>query len=814
MATRPDILANFRNVCEERSGQWSASCPAHEDARNSLSIGEGRDGRILLKCHAGCATEAVLRGAGLSFSDLYSTSAASNGRNGHAQNGHVANGKPKPRGEIVKTYTYRDEAGQLLYEVCRMEPKDFRQRRPNGLGGYLWSTKGVRKVLYRLPQLLAADAAKVVYIVEGEKDVLRLKSLGKLATTNAGGAGKWRDEYSVTLAGRHVVIIPDNDQPGRDHARQVAASLKGQAASVKIVELPDLSDKGDVSDFLDNDGTVEQLEQLVAEAPEYEQGVDAKGAISGAAKRKPSQADIIVGLAVGTGAEFFRTPGGDPEAFATVPVEGHRETMRVRSAAFRSLLSRAMYAAVGKTPSTSAMQDALGVLTGMALFDGGEHPVAVRLAEHDGAIYLDLADEAWRSVKVTQKRWRIVEDCPVRFIRPRGVLPLPAPEEGGRLADLREFLNVANDDDFILLATCILSHLRPKGPYPLLALYGEQGSAKSTATRIIRELVDPNKAPLRSEPREPRDLMIAAANGWIIALENLSSIPVWLSDGLCRLATGGGFATRELYTDGDEKLFDAQRPVIINGVTEMVQRPDLVDRAVAITLPTIPGRKRLLESRFWPRFHAARPKILGALLDALSTARKNLPAVEDLVHEERRPLPRMADFAVFGMAAEPAMGVAEGTFVRAYSSNRKSLNATALESCPIVPYLHAMLKKKGTWTGTASELLELLNTLAPEDVKKPRDWPARPNALSGMLRRTAPNLRRDGIDVNLDRQDSKTRKTIITIIPKRKGNDRSDRSDRSNAGIPDDSDAGDRSRDRSDRSGDRSQEFAEPRRKR
>ena len=475
-------------------------------------------------------------------------------------------------------------------------------------------------------------------------------------------------------------------------------------------------------------------------------------------KQRKSQADKLVELATECGVMLFHSPGGDPEAYVTIRVGNHHETMRVRSKAFKEFLSRQLWLAVAKVPAAQCLQDALNVLNGQALYDGEEHPVAVRLAEHGGDIYLDLANQDWQAVRVTPAGWEVVIDPPVRFVRPRGVLPLPVPERGGCIEELREFVNVVSGADFLLLVCCIVAYLRPKGPFPVLAIYGEQGSAKSTTTRIVRELIDPNVSPLRSEPRDARDLMIAASNGWMVALENLSSIPVWLSDALCRLATGGGFSTRELYSDGEEKLFDAKRPVLLNGIVEVVTRSDLADRAVAITLPSITEEKRMAESDFWPRFYAARPRILGALLDAAVMALRNLPNIKF----DR--LPRMADFAQWATAAEPGLGVRPGAFMDAYGGNRETLNETALESCVIVPFLFLFTEQNIAWHGTASQLLEALNGLATEDAKRQKGWPTKGHVLSMALRRIAPNLRNVGIHIEFDRT-GKCRKITITRKP-------------------------------------------------
>jgi putative DNA primase/helicase len=217
----PPILGYLRGV--RRSGDgWMALCPAHDDRNASLSV-HVSDGRILVHCHAGCATEDVVSALGLTMSDLFIESKRTQTR-------------------IVATYPYPDERGNLLYEVVRFDPKAFKQRKPDGRGGWLWNLNGVRRVLYNLPEVIPASD---VLILEGEKDCETGRRLGFVATCNPGGAGKWRPEYSEWLRRKRVVIIPDRDEAGRKHARDVARSLIGVAESVKIVELPtgkDLSD--------------------------------------------------------------------------------------------------------------------------------------------------------------------------------------------------------------------------------------------------------------------------------------------------------------------------------------------------------------------------------------------------------------------------------------------------------------------------------------------------------------------------------------------------------------------------------------------
>jgi hypothetical protein len=246
-------VINLLKNAKRTGSNWTALCPAHDDHRNSLCVGTGRDGRLLLYCHAGCSFEAISAALGLE-----PNSAAKNIASLHAQS---------PTRRIVASYDYTDEQGNLLFQVCRTEPKSFFQRRPDGAGGYIYGLNGARRVLYGLPELLEADPAVTVFVVEGEKDADALRERGLIATCNPCGAGKWSDEYSEALRGRHVALLPDNDNPGCAHAEKVALSLLGCAASVRVVSLPELPEKGDVSDWIACGNTLERLYELVERAP-------------------------------------------------------------------------------------------------------------------------------------------------------------------------------------------------------------------------------------------------------------------------------------------------------------------------------------------------------------------------------------------------------------------------------------------------------------------------------------------------------------------------------------------------------------------
>ena len=356
-------------------------------------------------------------------------------------------------------------------------------------------------------------------------------------------------------------------------------------------------------------------------------------------------------------------------------IDGHRETWPLRSKRLRGWLRQQYYERTWDAPTPSAISAALNVLEAQAQFDGPERQVSVRIAEQDGLIYLDLADEFWRCVEIGPGGWRLADEVPVRFRRAAGMLALPLPARGGSITELRRFVNLPDPDDFVLVVTWLLGALRANGPFPLLAISGEQGSAKTVLSKMLRAMVDPSVAPVRALPREDRELFIAANNGHVLAFDNLTRLSPWLSDTLCRLASGAAFAVRQLYTDQDEVLFAAARPVVINGIEEVITRPDLGDRAIFITLGPIVETQRRPEQAIWREFELARPQILGSLLDAA------VHGLQGLSRVQVKRLPRMADFALWATACETAYWPA-GTFENAYWANRRTAIENVVEADP------------------------------------------------------------------------------------------------------------------------------------
>jgi hypothetical protein len=469
-------------------------------------------------------------------------------------------------------------------------------------------------------------------------------------------------------------------------------------------------------------------------------------------ERSPSAAETLLGLVVGM--EFFHT--AQDECFVTFEVNGHSETWPLNSTRFKQWLTRVFFLSQKKPPNDQALSDTIRVLEAEARFVGPERPIFLRVAQHDGAIYLDLGNADWEAVEISLGGWAVISDPPVRFRRTQGMQPLPKPQRGGSVQILRPFVNVADDDNFRLLLAWLLAALRPSGPYPILVLQGEQGSAKSTTARVLRAMIDPSTIPLRSLPREERDLMIAAQNTWVPVFDNLSGLSATTSDVLCRLASGGGFATRALYSNDAESLLTVQRPVMLNGIDDLATRHDLIDRTLAIPLPPIPETGRRDEETFWREFKSEQPCILGALLDVLVEALYRYPNVKLF-----NP-PRMADFARFSTAAELALGWERGGFLAAYAGNRRESVEAGLDAHALAPAIRALIDQQSAWTGTASELLTTLIALAEPRAVDSRFWPKTAAQLGKQLKRLTPALRAIGIECANNR-DGHGRERLITL---------------------------------------------------
>jgi len=446
----------------------------------------------------------------------------------------------------------------------------------------------------------------------------------------------------------------------------------------------------------------------------------------------------LVNVFVDSDKALFRDANG--EVFADLIADGHRETWPIRSMEFRgayiAFLQRQLDRLVGEgsilaigvkhAMSKNAINNVLNEYEVRASSSlATRRDVFTRVAPHDDDIYIDLCNPNWEAIRVTASGWRIVESPPVRFRRPRGMLPLPYPERDGKIEALRPFFNLKTEADFTVVLGYIVAALRPYPPYAALNPVGPPGAAKTRLLRLIRRLVDPHVAETTPLPPSGEELFVSARNSHFLAFENVSYLSKKMSDNLCRMATGGSYRGRRRYTNTDENLHKGGRPIAFEGINNVVTEADMLDRLVAIEVERV---ERYQDDKVLDRaFDRARPRILGALLDLLVTG----------LHEEATvkltlPAPRMVGFVTWGVAC----GLPG--FERAYAANQQEAINTLLEYDPAAKAVRALMEGRKRWHGTATKLLADLDEVA--GIKNAR-------MLSDRLRLLTPMLATVGIHV-------------------------------------------------------------------
>jgi putative DNA primase/helicase len=781
---------------------WESRCPGHNgQGKRNLSITTGEGGRVLVNCHCvpKCPPEVIAATLGLTMADLFADSPARNGQarvDGKAERGTKESTVDWFIEKVLKldlatthsTYwPYRSADGQEIFYVVRIDPGNGAKKtyRPVSRGPRGWVLKdpaGLGKLpLYNLPDLAKAET---VYVPEGEKCSGKVKLIGLVGTTSSHGAEAPHKTDWTPLAGKQVVILPDNDEDGECYAKSVCGILAtlNPPPITRVVRLKDfwgdglpLPDGGDVADWLTSGmhpdwGSGQWRAELerVASATEPEKLKDpAKEKGRGEKKEKKSQAEIILDLV--EGAAIFRDKF--KTSYISVKMHSYDEIYEVESKDFKNFLINLYMEVHDKPPSQNALGMAISAIDAKGWAKRDEDRINIRVAGDDSLICIDLQDGERQIVEITPGGWEVVP-CPrFRFCRPKGMAPLAVPQRGGSIDLFRPFVN-CSDDEFVLLVAWIAAALRPEGPYPVLALVGEHGSAKSTLTKMLRVLIDPNFNPIRAEPRDARELMITAAHSAIIAYENITSITSWMSDGFCRIATGAGYTARSLYTNADEYHFYAQRPIVINGITDYVTRPDLVDRSLFLHLHGIDDKDRKAEREIWPRFNAAVPMILGALYDAVAGAMVVLPAIRV------SGLSRMADFALWGEAVSQTLGWELGKFSTLYGSNREEADEVLVDDSAIADRIRHLVRGKdrlSPWSGTVTELLDQLNSTFTSVHERPRDWPGTIHALSSAIKRFKTPLKTVGVVIEDGKRTS--RKRILNIWTDHTVSDSDDSSD-------------------------------------
>lgn len=466
--------------------------------------------------------------------------------------------------------------------------------------------------------------------------------------------------------------------------------------------------------------------------------------------RLPQSAQIVALIVGNPDATLWHDSEG--EGYISMRVADHTEHTPLKSRQLWQYVAGQYYEANGRPPNSSALKDALAVLEYEAN-RGENYETFIRVAAANGHIYVDLGDATWQAVEITPQGWQIVNNAPIKFLRTKHMLPLPEPQRGGTINQLRPLMNTDNTG-FELIVGFLLKCLNPAGADPILMVNGEQGSGKTFQSKQLKRLIDPHVAETRSTPRESKDLYVAARSSWLLAYDNLSFISGELSDAFCGLSTGSAIAGRKLFTDSEEAISKAKRPVIMNGISDIGAMADFMDRVVTVTFNRIEDEARKPEKELEYEFDRIRPLVLGALYDTVSRGLANFN------HVKIDRLPRLADFAQWVTACEPESE--RGSFVQLLFENREQVRGDALSNDPVGQAVVGLMANCAEWKGTANDLLNLIDKLP--DIPHGKHWPTDARSTSVKMKRIKPLLYTMGIVID-EKRTSKERTIFITKLP-------------------------------------------------
>lgn len=477
-------------------------------------------------------------------------------------------------------------------------------------------------------------------------------------------------------------------------------------------------------------------------------------------RRRKSQADTFVQLVTDDGTQLFHDQLNEP--FARIKVGDHWETHRVGSKAFRRWGTHLFWQQEGKVPHSNALTAALNILEGMATCEGPRLPLSNRVAWHLGSLWIDMTDDKWSAIQVTADGWQVVQEPPILFHRYSHQEALPAPAQGGDIKTFLPYVNMEKEEQKLLLLVYIVSCFIPDMPHPIPILYGPQGASKTTLAKMLRRMVDPSSIGTLSLPSNPPELVQQLSHHWFVFFDNITGLPCWVSDALCRAVTGEGFSKRELYTNDDDIIYTFQRCVALNGINLAAQKPDLLDRGVLFKLGRISQEQRRAESELWGEFNSKLPAMLGGVLDVLVRAIALRPSIQV------PRVPRMADFTLWGCAIAKALGHSQDDFLSAYFANIGEQHEEAVNESPVATAVRAFMEERDSWTGTPSELLQELLTVAEAEKIDTRasSWPKAANSLSRKLNEAKTNLGEIGIAVDAAKGTAGRRTIIIHKGPR------------------------------------------------
>ena len=682
-----------------------ARCPAHDDKTASLSISEGSDRKVLLHCHAGCIAESVCTACGLRFADLFPARADS-------------------KREIVATYDYRDAEAKLLFQVVRFSPKDFRQRRPdpNASDGWAWNTKLIKRVLFRLPETLAAVAAgRNIIVAEGEKDVLALVEQGFSATCNPGGAGKWAAGYSETLRGANVLIVADKDGAGRQHAQEVASALSGIASRVRVIELPDVGGKKvkDAHDFFAAGGTADSFKEIAKSATDWkatESVVTATGTgfsevtawVRGeilrvardrdmAHNQKQNRVAQVVDEALPKiGRFYYHAEFRDFET--AMFFNSHRKVLeRVRGDAFAAWLSE--WLVINR--ADPLFRFALSAVETTALSPERSKGIVPEKfwAARSSALYMSNGDG--RVVRITAMGVESVDNGTddVLFAAGRTLAPwvLTNPQDPFAACTIFKSMHAEDEHGPIIFRLWFYSFVRNFPNKPPLCLAGDVGSGKTRSARAIAELLGLPFIGQKVEEKSEEQFWPCMDQGGLLVLDNADTKTRWLADAVANASTGGCCQRRRLYSNAETVILRPRAWLCITTANpSFASDSGLADRLLVVRMS--PRGEGTSDSRLSDEIAATRDGCLSHIAQTLRIALADArPTPEKL--NARHP-----DFASFAVRIGRAIG-RESQAVAALRAAEQDKSAFCLENDTIAAALLTFLHREGSFTGTAADLV-------------------------------------------------------------------------------------------------------------
>jgi len=440
--------------------------------------------------------------------------------------------------------------------------------------------------------------------------------------------------------------------------------------------------------------------------------------------------------------------------YAEIKYNGHTEIYRADSVKYKSWLRKKFYYQTKSAPSKVSLETAISTIKAIASFEGDKRDVYLRVAQVDNSMYIDLCNDSWQVIKIDALGWKILDESPVAFTRTSNMKSLPMPIEGGDISLLLKHINIEKKDLPLAVGWLLMSLQAGPGAYPVMILNGSAGTGKTTASRMLRELVDPNKVDLLTKP-SIGDMRVIGVNNHVLAFDNLSGINPQFSDAICKIATGDNQAVRQLYTTNDEMTISIKKPCLMNGIDEIAKRGDLVSRSVKLPLRKIKTRKT--EKKVWADFVTDTPSIFGALLDGLAWSIQAMP------HTQVDDLTRMADFCRLSTAASAAYGWFDGEFMKVYKSNIKNTHVDSLESSTFASGIVKMFDKEDEFHGRPIELLERLEEryYVSDKVIRSARWVTTAKGVVEQLDRLQESL--EVVGIYYEKSKDRTNKTFVTM---------------------------------------------------